>query len=90
MSGEIGEAPGVAYQEGRFHGTQQGAYENSIFLPTIMEMLSHSLNQWLNTGWEGRANPGGLRCKQCTECPEGVEPGSSPSQASFKGWQWRE
>jgi len=32
----------------------------------VVEMLSDGLKQWLNTWWEGRANPGELRCKQCS------------------------
>jgi len=42
---------------------------SSVFpfpLPSVVEMLSHSLNQWLSTWWEGRANPEELRCMQCT------------------------
>lgn len=30
-------------------------------------MLSQGLKQWWSTWWEGRANPGELRCMQCTE-----------------------
>mgnify|MGYP001854514616 CR=1 FL=1 len=30
----------------------------------VAEMLSHSLNQRLSTWWEGRDNPGELRCMQ--------------------------
>jgi len=55
----------------------------------IVEMLNHGLKQWLSTWWEGRANPGELRCIQCNAMQlsdEGVEPGSTPSQTSFKGW----
>jgi len=55
-----------------------------------MEMVRHGLKQWLSTWWEGRANPGELRCMQCTpEWLKGMEPGSIPSQTSAKGWQWR-
>ena len=36
-----------------------------MFTP-VVEVLSHGLKQWLSTWWEGRANPGELRCKQCT------------------------
>ena len=31
----------------------------------IVEMLSHGLNQWLSTRWDGRASPGELRHMQC-------------------------
>ena len=50
-------------------------------------MLSHSLNQWLSTWWEGRASPGELRCVQCAWVTGRVEPGSTPAQTSIKGWQ---
>jgi len=52
-------------------------------------MLSHGLNQWLSTWWESRPNP--MNSGTCNACewPEGVEPGSTPSQTLFKGWQWR-
>ena len=33
---------------------------------TVVEMLSHGLKQWLSTCWEGKTNPGALRCVQCT------------------------
>ena len=42
----------------------------------IAEMLSHGMNQWLSTCWEGRANPGELRYMQWTEWPEGGGVGS--------------
>jgi len=29
-------------------------------------MLRHGLKKWWSTWWEGRANPGELRCRQCT------------------------
>ena len=32
----------------------------------VAEVPSHGLKQWLSTWWEGRANPGELRCMQCT------------------------
>jgi len=50
-------------------------------------MLSHSLNQWLGTYWEGRANPGSSGASYAAEWLEEVEPGSTSSQTSFKGWQ---
>ena len=42
-------------------------YHLAVFPPCpVMAMLSHGLKQWLSTWWEGRANPGELRCMQCT------------------------
>jgi len=54
-----------------------------------VELLSYGLKHWLRTWWEGRANPGELRCVQCPWVSGRVESGSTPSQTSFKGWQWR-
>ena len=36
------------------------------FINAVVDMLSHGLKQWLSTWWEGRANPGELRCMQCS------------------------
>jgi len=54
-------------------------------------MLSHGLKQRWSTWREGRANPELLSCMQCNkpELPEGLKPGSTPSQTSFNGWQQR-
>jgi len=52
-------------------------------------MLSHGLKQRLSTWWEGRATQGSSAACNVPECPEGVEPESTPSLTSFKAWQWR-
>ena len=33
---------------------------------SVSEILSCGLSQWLSTWWKGRANPGELRCVQCS------------------------
>mgnify|MGYP001858796106 CR=1 FL=1 len=57
----------------------------------VVEMLSCGLKQWLSSWWEGRANPEDLRCMQYSWVTRRAgEPESTPSQTSFKGWQWRQ
>ena len=55
----------------------------------VVEMLSQGLKQWWSTWWKGRANLGSSGVCNVPEWPEGMQSGSSPSQPSFKGWQWR-
>ena len=45
------------------------------------------LEKWVSTWWEGRVNQGSPGACSAPEWPEGVEPGSTPSQTSFKDWQ---
>ena len=63
---------------------------SNIFLGLLFvaEMLSHGLKQWAP---DGKAGPTQRSSGVCNafEWSEGVEPGSTPSQTSFKGWQWR-
>jgi len=55
----------------------------------VVGMLSHSLKQWPSIWWEGRANPGKLRCMQCTWVTGRGEARIHPLQTSFKCWQWK-
>ena len=56
----------------------------------VVEMLSHGLKQWLSTWWEGGADPGELRCMQCSWVTRRGGARICPSQTSFKGWQWKQ
>ena len=55
----------------------------------VVAMLSQGLKQWLSTWWEGGANQGSSGVCNAPECLRWMEPGSTPSQSSFKGWWWR-
>jgi len=57
-----------------------------ILFVSIVEMVIHSLKQWLSTWWEGTSH----RSSDAFNAPEWLErvdPGSTPSQTSFKGCQ---
>jgi len=59
------------------------------FRMTAAEMLNHSLKQWLSTWWKAGPTQGSSAACNAPQWPDGVEPGSTPSQTSCKGWQWR-
>jgi len=52
-------------------------------------MLSHCLKQWWSTWWKAGPAHGSSGVCNVPEWSEGVKPGSTPSQTSLKGWQWR-
>ena len=56
---------------------------------SVVEMLSHSLKQWLSTWWKAGPTQEISGASNAPFWLEGVEAGSIPSQTSFKGWQWR-
>jgi len=60
------------------------------FLIGVVEMPSHGLKQWLSTWWKAGPTQGSSGACNVSQWPERVEPGSTPSQTSFKGWQWRQ